>query len=174
VEGGFAAVYPVLKALEERGHVRRGYFVAGLGAAQFALPGAIDRLRAARDVPGDEPVVPVALAATDPAQPYGAVLGWPASAGRPARSAGAFVVLAAGELLAYLERGGHVLVTFPAAVRPGFAHWPEALTALVKDGRLRKVEVTRIDGGPPAESPAAGPLRAAGFVEGYKGLSFRS
>ena len=91
VEGGFAGVYPVLKALEERGQVRRGYFVAGLGAAQFALPGAVDRLRAAREVGADAERQPprrprtVVLAATDPAQPYGAALPWPESAGRPAR-----------------------------------------------------------------------------------------
>src|SRR5690606_25503289 len=94
-EGGFAGVYPVLKALEERGQVRRGYFVAGLGAAQFAVAGAVDRLRAEREP--DEDDQPFVLAATDPAQPFGAALPWPESEGRPARAAGALVVLAAGE-----------------------------------------------------------------------------
>ena len=75
-EGGFAGVYPVLKALEDRGQVRRGYFVAGLGGAQFALPGAVDRLRAGRDGDG-----PVTLAAADPAQPFGAALPWPETDG---------------------------------------------------------------------------------------------
>jgi ATP-dependent Lhr-like helicase len=171
VEGGFAGVYPILKALEERGHVRRGYFVAGLGAAQFALPGAVDRLRAARD-PQEEDPEPLVLAATDPAQAYGAALPWPESAGRPARAAGALVVLVAGEPAAYLERGGHSLVTFPAARH--HHRWPEALVGLVKEGRARKLELTRIDGGPVSEAPAiAEQLRAAGFVDGYKGLVLR-
>ena len=116
--GGFAGVYPVLKAMEESGEVRRGYFVAGLGAAQFALPGAVDRLRALRDArpssdDGDEPVAPpTVLAAADPAQPYGAALPWPDAAGRPARQAGAYVVLADGAPAAYLERGARSLLTF--------------------------------------------------------------
>ena len=76
VAGGFAAVYPVLRALEESGRARRGWFVAGLGAAQFALPGAVDRVRAYRTITADEPHA-IVLAATDPAQPYGAALGWP-------------------------------------------------------------------------------------------------
>ncbi|MEZ5166400.1 MAG: hypothetical protein R2695_07875 [Acidimicrobiales bacterium] len=87
-------MYPVLKALEERGEVRRGYFVAGLGAAQFALPGAVDRLRSEREAGPEQ--APVVLGATDPAQPYGAALSWPESAGRPSRSVGAYVVLQAG------------------------------------------------------------------------------
>src|SRR5262245_17867494 len=117
VPGGFTGVYGVLKVLEERGQVRRGYFVTGLGAAQFALPGAVDRLRSARDDDGadegHEP--PLVLAATDPAQPYGAALAWPDSEGRPARSAGALVVLSSGRLLVWLDRRGHHLVTFPSA-----------------------------------------------------------
>ena len=98
VEGGFAGVYPVLKALEERGQVRRGYFVAGLGGAQFALPGAVDRLRARRVRERHRPTTPppLVLAATDPAQPYGAALPWPESAGPAARAAGAYVVLHRG------------------------------------------------------------------------------
>ncbi len=174
VEGGFAAVYPVLKVLEDRGQVRRGYFVAGLGAAQFALPGAVDRLRAARDVElelGDHEAAPLVLAATDPAQPYGAALAWPDSGGRPARSTGAFVVSVAGRPMAVLERGAKSLSTFAGvADHPG---WAEGLVRLVKDGRLRKVEIGRIDAAPAAESPVADHLRAAGFVDGYKGLTFR-
>ncbi len=186
-EGGFAGVYPVLKALEDQGRVRRGYFVAGLGAAQFALPGAVDRLRAARtgeqgdagDLAGGSR--PLVLAATDPASPYGAALPWPEGptapgpagerAGRPGRTAGAHVVLADGALLAYLERGGRSVLTFPAAgEHPG---WVESLVALVKDGRYRSLEITRVDGVPVRESPLAGDLRAAGFAEGYKGLVHR-
>jgi len=171
IEGGFAAVYPVLKAMEERGQVRRGYFVEGLGAAQFALPGAVDRLRAARD-PAEADLTPLVLAATDPAQPYGAALGWPESAGRPSRSAGAFVVSVAGRPVAELERGARSLSTFPAAL--DHPHWAESLTNLVKDGRLRKVEIAKIDGAPAVESPVADHLRHAGFVDGYKGLLFRA
>src|SRR5207245_8125016 len=104
VPGGFGVVYPVLKAMEESGRLRRGYFVAGLGATQFALPGALDLLRSLRDSP-DEAEVTV-LAATDPASPYGAVLKWPATlaadAGRgPTRTVGATVILVVGELAAY-------------------------------------------------------------------------
>jgi ATP-dependent helicase Lhr and Lhr-like helicase len=175
VEGGFAAVYPVLKALEERGHVRRGYFVSGLGGAQFALPGAVDRLRAVREVDGataaeggDDVVV---LAATDPAQPYGAALPWPGSAGRPARAAGALVVLVGGRPVAYLERGGRSLVVFPAAEHhPG---WASAVAGLVRPGGgagRSRLEIARIDGEPAAASPHAEALRAAGFRDGYRGL----
>jgi len=164
-EGGFAGVYPVLKAMEERGTVRRGYFVAGLGAAQFAVPGAVDRLRSARS--SDHGVVLV-LAATDPAQPYGASLPWPPTDGRPARSAGALVVLVDGEAAAFVERGGRSLLTFPAAlVDP---RWAGALNKVVLSGRRRRLEIARIDGAPARESSHAETLRQAGFVDGYKGL----
>jgi ATP-dependent Lhr-like helicase len=177
--GGFAGVYPVLKAMEERGTVRRGYFIAGLGAAQFALPGAVDRLRASRD-PGsdgsgrgvDDPDTDartVVLAAADPAQPYGAALPWPQTEGRPSRVAGAYVVLADGRAVAFLERGARSLVTFGSAAEV----WSDAVASLVKDGRLRKVELLRIDGMPAQGSPHADPLRAAGFVDGYRGLTLR-
>ena len=107
--GGFAGLYPVLRAMEEVGRIRRGYFVDGLGGSQFALPGAVDRLREAREPDG----AVWALAATDPANPYGAVLPWPPAGpeGRMARAAGAFVVLESGELRLYLERGGRSLLT---------------------------------------------------------------
>jgi ATP-dependent Lhr-like helicase len=168
VAGGFAAVYPVLRALEEAGKARRGYFVAGLGAAQFAAPGAVDRLRSMRDA-REEPRTLV-LAAADPAQPYGAALPWPASAGRPARQAGAYVLLVDGTLGAFLERGARSLATFdadPAAVADGLA-------SLVKDGRLRKIELARIDGEPSGVAPIADVLRSRGFVDGYRGLLLRS
>jgi ATP-dependent Lhr-like helicase len=172
VEGGFAGVYGVLKVLEERGQVRRGYFVSGLGAAQFALPGAVDRLRAVREAEPDG--APVVLAASDPAQPYGAALAWtdPNGGGRPARIAGAFAVLVRGELAAWLDRRGHHLVTFPAASND--QSWLDAVVALVKDGRVRSLEVRRIDGIPAAESPLAAMLRGAGFLDGYRGLVMRN
>ncbi len=187
IEGGFAGVYPVLKVLEERGQVRRGYFVEGLGAAQFASPGAVDRLRAegnrsfeaadtdtARlpwepepDTP-DEPDTWV-LAATDPAQPFGAAIPWPRSAGQPSRSAGAYVVIVGGEACAYVERGGRRLLTFPAA--EGNDRWAPALAGLVASGRVRRLQVEKVDDDRVAASPHCGPLRAAGFAEGYKGLT---
>jgi ATP-dependent Lhr-like helicase len=178
VQGGYSSVYGVLKVLEERGQVRRGYFVAGLGAAQFAMPGAVDRLRSARE-PHDTELHPelaapaVVLAATDPAQPYGAAIAWPETAGRPARAAGAAVVLRDGVPLAWFDRrSGHV-VTFPASASdPG---WAEALALLVKEGRARSVEVRKLDGVPVVPtSDVAGHLRRAGFVEGYRGWVVRS
>jgi ATP-dependent Lhr-like helicase len=178
VVGGYASVYGVLKVLEERGQVRRGYFVSGLGAAQFGLPGAVDRLRSAREVvdadlhPADLPA-PVVLAATDPAQPYGAAIGWPPTAGRPARSAGAAVVLRAGVPLVWFDRRSHHLVTFPLAETD--TGWAEALAALVKDGRARSVEVRKVNGEAITPSSAsATALQSAGFVEGYRGWVARA
>ena len=174
VPGGFAAVYPVLKAMEEAGRVRRGYFVDGLGAAQFALPGAVDRLRAEREQP-EEPTVTV-LAATDPANPYGAALPWPRREGerRPLqRAAGARAVLVDGIPVLYLERGGRALVTLPAFADQRVASL--ALRPLVDaagDGRGRAFAVERIDGQPALESPWRPTLEAAGFVPGYRGLAY--
>jgi ATP-dependent helicase Lhr and Lhr-like helicase len=171
VDGGFAAVYPVLKAAEEAGTVRRGYLVAGLGAAQFAHSGAVERLRAEREREDEAPEV-VLLAATDPAQPYGAALAWPDSAGRPARSAGAYVVLVDGTPAGLLERGGRSLVTFTHPAEPSI--WLGVLTSLVDEGRLRKLELTKIDGTAVHDAapwPAA--LDAAGFTAGYRGMTYR-
>ncbi|MGE0881846.1 MAG: DEAD/DEAH box helicase, partial [Acidimicrobiia bacterium] len=168
-DGGFASVYGVLKLLEERGQVRRGYFVAGLGAAQFALPGAVDRLRSAREPDEDEPPA-LLLAATDPAQPYGAALSWPDHAGgRAARAAGALVVLVDGVLGAWLDRSGRSLLMFSDDGRV-----VDAIAAAVKDRRLSSLELTKIDGAPARESALAPALRAAGFVDGYRGLVLRS
>jgi ATP-dependent Lhr-like helicase len=176
--GGFSAVYGVLKVLEERGQVRRGYFVDGLGAAQFAAPGAVDRLRAARDTPDavlhpDDVPEPIVLASTDPAQPYGAALSWPATAGRPARSASSVVVLRAGRPLVWFDRRGHHLVTFPGSFDD--PSWAEALVTLVKHDRVRSVEVRKVDGHGLADAPEGvlEILRAAGFVDGYRGLTHR-
>ena len=169
--GGFVGIYPIFRAMEDAGHVRRGYFVAGLGGAQFAHPGAVDRLRGFREgsTDGDDASPPLVLAAADPAQPYGAGLPWPESAGRPARQAGAYVVLADGAPAAYLERGARSLVTFGAD--PG--RWADALASLVKDGRLRRIQLGRVDGEDASTHPAAADLRAAGFVDGYRGLTLR-
>jgi ATP-dependent Lhr-like helicase len=177
IPGGYAGVYPVLRAMEEAGAVRRGYFIAGLGAAQFAMPGAVDRLRAVRAEAAQGDAVDVAsvdgaalvLAAADPAQPYGAALPWPEGRGRPSRAAGAYVVLVDGALAAFLERGARSLATFdvPAST------WADALASLVKDGRLRRIELVRIDGEPAVASPHVERLREAGFVDGYRGLVLR-
>src|SRR5207244_9769956 len=154
--GGFSAVYPVLRALEEAGRIRRGYFVDGLGAAQFALAGALDRLRAVREAAFDAPRMHL-LAASDPANPYGAALDWPrrdADDRRPfQRAAGAYVVLADGIPAVYLERGGSSLLSFPAADDPRVAGSAlGALRALVEDGRARELVVTRMDGTPVGSS----------------------
>ena len=176
VKGGYAATYGVLKVLEERGQVRRGYFVAGLGAAQFALPGAVDRLRSARDVadPSLHPELvpaPVVLSATDPAQPYGAALDWPESPGRASRTAGAVVVLRSGVPLAWFDRRSSHLVTFPESVD---GSWAEALATLVKDGRQRSIEVRKVNGDPiDRKGGEAVALLAAGFAEGYRGFTLR-
>jgi len=158
--GGFATVYPVLRALEEAGRARRGYFVAGLGGAQFALPGAVDRLRARPPVTG-KPAVLV-LAATDPANAYGVALTWPVSG--PRRVAGAYVVLLDGVASLYLERGGRGLL----ALRPLDGTWEAdavaALGTLVDHGRLRRLALERYD---EALAPV---LRGAGFVPSPKGL----
>ncbi|MEO7664563.1 MAG: helicase-related protein [Candidatus Limnocylindrales bacterium] len=180
VPGGFAGVYPVLRALEESGRIRRGYFVEGLGASQFALAGAIDRLRAARDGTtdrGDAPVVHL-LAAADPANPYGAALAWPRRGEtdrRPLqRAAGASVVLVDGEAALYVERGGRTLQTLPAFDDPNIAAAAiPALRRLIGDGRDRELVITRIDGEPVATSPHRTTLLEHGFAAGYRGLVLR-
>jgi ATP-dependent Lhr-like helicase len=177
VAGGYAAVYPVLRALEESGRIRRGWFVATLGAAQFALGGAVERLRSERR-PQDETHALV-LGATDPAQPYGAAIAWPESRGRPARAAGAYAVLVDGELAAYLERGGRGLLTFARepgddGAPPDPAVWIEAIVRAAKEGRVGALQLQRIDDGPARQSPLAPALRAAGFVDGYRGLTLRA
>jgi ATP-dependent Lhr-like helicase len=180
VGGGFSVVYPVLRELEEHGRVRRGYFVEGLGGAQFALPGAVDRLRAERADPGGatRDARTLLLAAADPANPYGAALAWPRvndDDRRPLpRAAGAYVVLHDGEPVLYLERGGQSLQTLPAFASPAAAQAAlNVLGLLVADGRLRTLQIRRIDGLPIAESPGREMLSAAGFRPGYRGWVLR-
>jgi ATP-dependent helicase Lhr and Lhr-like helicase len=161
VPGGFAAMYPVLRAMEESGRIRRGYFVEGLGGSQFALPGAVDRLRAAHQ----EPQPPLALAATDPASPFGVTLPWPDSPnGRTARVPGAFVVVRDGFLKLYLERGGRSLLTF------GEVSEPELAALAGAAGRLGKVEVQLLDGVPIAGSRLEPVMREVGFGVSPRGL----
>ncbi len=219
IPGGFAAVYPVLRAMEETGQCRRGYFVEGLGGAQFALPGAVDRMRAlaaagpapapdpasdlaagpgaggadpwqVHDFPGafpgaadprpaEDPRRAVVLAAADPAQPYGAALGWPArpdetaTSHRPGRKAGAVVVLFGGELVLYVERGGKTLLTWtddPVALDP----CARALATAVRDGALGRITVEKADGSMAGlDSPLTRALEAAGFRHTPRGLRLR-
>ncbi len=177
-EGGFAAVYGVLRAMEEAGRVRRGYFVAGRGAAQFALPGAVDRLRAMRE-PGEEPAV-VTLAAADPANPYGAALGWPEreSGRKPMRVAGSLVILVDGALAAYVARDEHSVLTFIEGedrdVARDRALVARALAAEAVPERRDPLFIEEIDGAPVDESPLAEPLRSAGFVRTPRGYLLRS
>ncbi|GLY94750.1 DEAD/DEAH box helicase [Actinoplanes sp. NBRC 103695] len=188
VTGGFAAVYPVLGALEERGAARRGYFVEGLGAAQFAVPGAVDRLRALAE-PAEltrrTGVSAVVLASTDPANPYGAALPWPervvdsgdgekvaATGHRAGRKAGALVVLVGGELVIYVERGGRTLLSFvddtEALVAAG-----EGLARAVRSGALGAMSVERADGESVHASPLRDALTTAGFRVTPRGLRLR-
>jgi ATP-dependent helicase Lhr and Lhr-like helicase len=199
VPGGFAGVYRVLGAFEESGRCRRGYFVATLGAAQFASAGAVDRLRAEADtelaprarVPdGSDSRRAVTLAATDPANPYGAALAWPDRSGpaddavggspghRPGRKAGALVVLVDGELVLYVERGGRTLLTFlgevadPADDRLGIA--VDALALAVRDGSLGRMTVQRADGEQVLGTSLGAALEAAGFSATPRGLRLRA
>ncbi len=177
VPGGFAAVYPVLGAMEERGAVRRGYFVEGLGAAQFALPGAVERLRSP-----DEQVRSVVLAATDPANPFGAALPWPdrvvdAGEGEPSghragRKAGALVVLVGGELALYVERGGRTLLSYVDDPER-LAVAAKALADAVHVGALGALSVERADGAPVQATPLREALAAAGFRATPRGLRLR-
>jgi ATP-dependent Lhr-like helicase len=221
VPGGFGALYPVLRAMEEAGQCRRGYFVEGLGAAQFALPGAVDRMRGMADQvtrfagepglrsgdgtramadqvtgfadgPGlrsdDVPLAPslsastelsvVVLAAADPANAYGAALPWPdrpdetPGGHRPGRKAGALVILVAGQLVLYVERGGKTLLSWTsdlALLGPATT----ALAGAVRAGALGRLTVERADGGTVYDSPLAQALEAAGFRPTPRGLRLR-
>jgi ATP-dependent Lhr-like helicase len=181
--GGFSAIYPVLRRMEDTGRVRRGYFVAGLGAAQFAQPGAIDLLRAARET-AEDPYV-VTMAATDPANPYGALLPWPSwsSGGRPtlraSRSAGARVILIDGHLAAWIARGDRALLLALPADDPdrgrigrALAHELTALAHRAPEAH-RGWLIEEINGAPAGSDPAASFLLAAGFAATAMGLQFR-
>ncbi len=185
IPGGFGGVYKVLSAFEESGRCRRGYFVATLGAAQFAIAGAVDRLRAEADDARPERAADdrraLTLAATDPANPYGAALPWPDRAAatgpggtghRPGRKAGALVVLVDGLLVLYVERGGRTLLTFgddDEVLRPAV----DALALAVRDGSLGKVTVERADGGGVVGTALGQELERAGFHATPRGLRLR-
>ncbi len=175
--GGFSAVYPVLKAMEESGKVRRGYFVEGLGGAQFASPGAVDRIRATRH--GESETEVVVLSAVDPANPYGWVLPWPTregqSGGGPRRVPGAAVVLVGGEATLYVDRGGKRLVTFLAADEAdNLVRAARALTTVAARQRGRMLRIEKVDGDAARTCPFADALRDAGFVSDVRGLTLES
>ena len=164
--GGFANVYDVYRALEDQGRVRRGYFVAERGATQFALPGAEERLRSKR--PDDEEPRTLLLAATDPANPWGSLVPWPAAEGRnPQRAPGARVILHDGKLLAWVSRGGQNIATFLPTEEPALTHAGEALgraLVMMARRRARAAMLVTIDGVPAPESPLAKMLAGHGFV----------
>jgi ATP-dependent Lhr-like helicase len=179
VTGGFTGVYKVLRAMEESGQIVRGYVVEGLGAAQFAARGAVDRLRALSR--SDSALAPDAtanvLAAADPAQPYGAALPWPDPVGegkhRPGRKAGALAVLVDGVPALYVERGGRSLLSFTedeGALRTA----AEGLSQAVRDGWLGALAVQKADGEVALTSGLADVLRDAGFRATPKGLRLRA
>jgi ATP-dependent Lhr-like helicase len=195
VTGGFAQLYETFSNLETLGICRRGYFIEGMGGAQFALPGAVERLRAASGPPAgasgegggpSERPRTLVIAAADPAQPYGAALRWPRREGQersPARVAGAYVVLVDDQPVLYVERGGRSLVTLAAAgERPPAAPAPGrepdaayealgALAAAVRAGRVPRLALERIDGEPALSSPLAAALLELGFHSGPRRLT---
>jgi ATP-dependent Lhr-like helicase len=201
VVGGFSAVYPVLRAFEENGRARRGYFVETLGAAQFGTPGSVDRLRSFAS-PGRVPGGAVVLAATDPANVYGAALPWPERPGatgedggdpggavdvgegtgggrrsaghRAGRKAGALVVLVDGELVLYVERGGKTLLSWTED-ETALKEAATALSGAVAAGALGRMVVQKADGASVHEStPLSAALQAAGFAATPRGLRVRA
>jgi len=166
VPGGYGAVYGELKALETLGLCRRGYFVEGLGGAQFALGGAVERLRELKPKDGEVKEALV-LAAADPAQPYGAALPWPKRAGaRAARVAGAHVILLGGEPALYVERGGRSLVPLREPEEEWLREALIALVAHVKAGGRKRLAVERFDSQPVGDTEIMPLLLEAGFVAG--------
>jgi ATP-dependent Lhr-like helicase len=194
VSGGFSAVYPVLRAFEENGRARRGYFVETLGAAQFGTPGSVDRLRSFAS-PDRAPAGAVVLAATDPANVYGAALPWPERPGgdggeavdlgegtgagrrssghRAGRKAGALVVLVDGDLVLYVERGGKTLLSWTEDEQV-LKEAATALSGAVSAGALGRMVVQKADGASVHEStPLSAALQAAGFAATPRGLRLR-
>ncbi|MGB3483209.1 MAG: ATP-dependent helicase, partial [Mycobacterium sp.] len=185
--GGFATLYKVLSGFEDAGQCQRGYFVESLGGAQFATAGTVDRLRSYADTVDDDhrDAFAVVLAATDPANPYGAALPWPARTGdadtahRPGRKAGALVAIVDGELAWFLERGGRSLLSFTGDGQTLNAA-AAALADLVTDRRVDGLLVERINGAsvldpaaPADHAAVAAALTAAGFSRTPRGLRLR-
>ncbi|QPZ37584.1 Lhr family ATP-dependent helicase [Paramicrobacterium chengjingii] len=175
--GGFALAYRVLSGFEEKGRARRGYVIDGLGAAQFSTSGTIDRLRSHVFIDDKRPRDAIALAATDPANPYGAALPWPSAdvtgtRHRPGRKAGGIVVLVDGELTCYLERGGKTWLAFTSD-EPRLDAAAASVAALVRGGLVEKVAVETVNSAFVYGSPLEHPLRRAGFTETPRGLRLR-
>ncbi len=169
--GGFSSIYPILKAMEERGRVRRGYFLADLGATQFAMAGADDRLRA---LAGASAGPAILLAATDPANPYGACIPWPPREGaHPQRAAGAQVILQNGELLAWVGKSETSLLTFTGDDLTRATAVAEALARWARSGERNAVMIERIDGAPVKETAWPERLEAAGFRRISRGYLIR-
>jgi ATP-dependent helicase Lhr and Lhr-like helicase len=181
--GGFSAVYDVLKAMEDAGRIRRGYFVGGVGATQFALPAALELLRSLREPP--EEAETVVLSATDPANPYGTMLKWPATGesdgtgGRgPTRTVGSLVVLVNGSIAAYISRGGRQLLVYLPEDEPARSVVGRALAsrlaglARAEDGGGGLL-VAEINGAPASDHPFAPYLAGAGFSPSAMGFQMR-
>jgi len=172
--GGFKSVYGVLKAMEETGRVRRGYFVEGLSATQFAYPGAVERLRGSRSENAADEVR--SLAAVDPANPWGSLLPWPdrssGNAQRARRVPGAWIILRGGSPALYVHLGGRALLTFePMQTKAAASAVIGELVALTKHTR-KSLRVAKIDGEPAVQSPLAARLLEAGFFTDYHDLVF--
>ncbi|WP_194421639.1 Lhr family ATP-dependent helicase [Microbacterium abyssi] len=173
--GGFAQAYRILAGFEEAGHCRRGYVIEKLGAAQFAASTTVDRLRTFANLPDPAPLRSITLAATDPANPYGAALAWPRREGvshRPGRKAGGLVVLVDGQLVLYLERGGRTVLAFdddPEALRAAASD----LVATSRARRLETLTVEKINGEPIYGTSFATALQEAGFVPTPRGYALR-
>ncbi|MBI4455506.1 MAG: DEAD/DEAH box helicase [Acidobacteria bacterium] len=177
VQGGFSTIYSTLKVLEERGRIRRGYFVKGLGAMQFALPQALEGLRDFRELPGEDEVV--LLAAADPANPYGSILPWPTLVwpGALSRSVGCYVILVNGALVAYIGRSESQFFVFLPQSEPQRSRVArsvaEALVSWVRSGRRKALFISSVNGAPAPESELAQALLHAGFVSGPRGFMLR-
>ena len=177
VSGGFAAVYDVLKAMEQAGRIRRGYFAAGLGGAQFALPPALDLLRSLREPP-EEPKT-VVLASTDPANPYGSIVKWPDPNSGAARTVGSLVIIVDGSAAAYLRRGERELLLFAPEAEPQrsrvvreVARALLQLAASRQEGR-RGMLIAEINGVPATAHPSARLFLEQGFAATAMGLQAR-
>jgi ATP-dependent Lhr-like helicase len=172
IPGGFSTLYGELANLETLGTARRGYFVEGLGGAQFALPAAVERLRGLR---ADEPAGARVLAVTDPANPYGATIPWPKrddnSGRRPTRVAGAYVVTLDAEPVLYVERGGKGLLPLGEQDEERLREALEAVAEEVRRGRLPRLGIERFDGEPVIGSPIGALLIELGFRQGPRRLT---
>jgi ATP-dependent helicase Lhr and Lhr-like helicase len=174
--GGFAGVYSVLRSMEDGGRLRRGYFIEGLGGAQFTYPGVVDRLRRERDEAGSGEAV--ALAATDPANPYGWLLPWPdleqADGRPPKRATGSAVVLLDGEPMLYVDRNGRRLRLFAAATPERLAVALPALRGVARGRPNRTLALERVGDDPAIQSPLTAMLKDAGFTQDYRAMRLRA